>query len=100
MLFTLLAVLQGAVQVDTASLRAWADGLVLPAIEKSGVPGAIVISKLTGELDSMPKEIVTTFAGVAAARDDGCVAVATDREAASRESRRPDDGVRGDQAGT
>ena len=43
MLFTLLAVLQGAVQVDTASLRAWADGLVLPAIEKSGVPGAVVV---------------------------------------------------------
>jgi hypothetical protein len=30
------------------------------------VPGAIVIPKLTGELDSMTKEIVTTFAGVAA----------------------------------
>ena len=30
------------------------------------IPGAIVIPKLTGELDSMPKEIVTTFAGVAA----------------------------------
>ena len=43
MLFTLLALLQGPVQVDTASLRAWADGLVIPAMEKSGVPGAIVV---------------------------------------------------------
>jgi hypothetical protein len=30
------------------------------------VPGAIVIPKLTGDLDSVAKEIVTTFAGVAA----------------------------------
>jgi len=30
------------------------------------VPGAIVLPRLTGELDSMPKEIVTTLAGLAA----------------------------------
>jgi uncharacterized membrane protein YjgN (DUF898 family) len=30
------------------------------------VPGAIVLPRLTGELDSMPKEIVTTVAGLAA----------------------------------
>lgn len=42
MLLTLLLALQAATP-DSAEVRAWADGQVLPALEKSGVPGAIVV---------------------------------------------------------
>ncbi|HKP28833.1 MAG TPA: serine hydrolase domain-containing protein [Gemmatimonadales bacterium] len=42
MLLTILLALQG-VALDSAAVRTWADGLVIPAMEKSGVPGAIVV---------------------------------------------------------
>ena len=42
MLGTILLTIQ-AVTLDTSAVRAWADGLMIPALEKSGVPGAILV---------------------------------------------------------